>query len=76
VVTNLAFPNATPQSLALAPGSYSLGVTPTGQNTVVASQNFTLAAGDVVTIAAVGCLSTTGVCAGGQPFQFKVFNDR
>jgi hypothetical protein len=76
VVTNLAFPNATPQSLALAPGSYSLGVTATGQNTVVASQTFTLAAGDVVTIAAVGCLSTTGACAGGQPFQFKVLNDR
>jgi hypothetical protein len=76
VVTNLAFPNATTQSLALAPGSYSLGVTATGQNTVVASQNFTLAAGDVVTIAAVGCLSTTGACAGGQSFQFKVLNDR
>jgi hypothetical protein len=76
VVTNLAFPNATSQSLALAPGSYSLGVTATGQDTVVASQNFTLAAGDVVTIAAVGCLSTTGACASGQPFQFKVLNDR
>jgi hypothetical protein len=76
VVTNLAFPNATAQSLTLAPGTYSLGVTATGQNTVVASQDFTLAAGQVVTIAAVGCLSTTGACAGGQPFQFKVLVDR
>ncbi len=75
-VTNLSFPNATTTALTLAPGTYSLGVTATGQNAVVASQNFTLAAGDVVTVAAVGCLSTTGVCAGGQPFQFKVLNDR
>ena len=75
-VTNLAFPNATAQSLALPPGAYTLGVTATGQDTVVASGDFTLAAGDVVTIAAVGCLSTTGACAGGQPFQFKVLDDR
>lgn len=75
-VTNLSFPNATTTSLTLPPGSYTLGVTPTGQGTVVASQTFALAAGDVVTIAAVGCLQTTGACAGGQAFQFKVFNDR
>jgi hypothetical protein len=76
VVTNLAFPNATAQPLTLPPGTYSIGVTATGQNAVVASQDFTLAAGQVVTIAAVGCLSTTGACAGGQPFQFKVLVDR
>jgi len=75
-VTNLAFPDATPQSLPLPAGTYTLGVTATGQNNVLASQAFTLADGDVVTIAAVGCLSTTGPCAGGQSFQFKVFNDR
>jgi len=75
-VTNLSFPNATATSLTLAPGTYTLGVTPTGATTVVASQNFTLAAGNVVTVAAVGCLSTTGACAGGQPFQFKTLDDR
>jgi hypothetical protein len=36
----------------------------------------TLAAGEVVTIAAVGCLNTTGTCAGGAPFQFKRMSDR
>jgi NADH-quinone oxidoreductase subunit M len=47
------------------------------QGAVLQVLNFTLAAGDVVTIAAVGCLNvTTGACAGGQPFQFKVLNDR
>jgi hypothetical protein len=75
-VTNLAFPNATASALTLPPGTYNLGVTATGQSTVVASQSFPLAAGDVVMIAAVGCLSTTGACAGGQAFQFKVLNDR
>ena len=75
-VTNLAFPNATAQPLALPPGTYTLGVTATGQSTVLASQDFTLAAGDVVTIAAIGCLATSGACAGGQPFQFRVLDDR
>jgi hypothetical protein len=75
-VQNLAFPDATAQRLTLPPGTYRVGVTPTGQDTVVAQQVFTLAAGDVATIAAVGCLSTTGACAGGQPFQFKVMDDR
>lgn len=75
-VTNLAFPNATATPLTLPPGTYAIGVTATGGTSVVASQNFTLAAGDVVTIAAVGCLAATGACAGGQPFQFKVLNDR
>lgn len=76
LVTNLAFPNATATALTLAPGSYTLGVVATGGTAVVVSQAFTLAAGDVVTIAAVGCLSTTGACAGGQPFQFKTLDDR
>jgi hypothetical protein len=75
-VQNLAFPDATASSLTLPPGTYLVGVTPAGQDTVVAQQEFTLGAGDVVTIAAVGCLSTTGACAGGQPFQFKVLDDR
>jgi hypothetical protein len=75
-VQNLPFPAATQTALTLAPGTYRLGITATGQDTVVASEDFTLAAGDVKTIAAVGCLSTTGACAGGQAFQFKVLDDR
>jgi hypothetical protein len=75
-VQNLAFPDATAAPLTLPPGTYRVGVTPAGQDTVVAQQEFTLAAGDVVTIAAVGCLSTSGACAGGQSFQFKVLDDR
>jgi hypothetical protein len=76
-VTNLTFPNATSAALTLPPGSYTLGVTATGTDTVVASETFALAAGDVVTVAAVGCLNTTmGACTGGQAFQFKVLDDR
>lgn len=75
-VTNLAFPNATATSLTLAPGTYTLGVTAAGGTAIVASQDFTLAAGSVVTVAAVGCLSTSGACAGGQPFQFKTLDNR
>ena len=59
----------------LAPGSYTLGVTATGSSTIVASQAFTLAAGDVVSIVAAGCLSVSGACIGGEPFQFKVLLD-
>ena len=75
-VTNLAFPNATASALTLPPATYRLGVTAAGGTTVIAAQDFTLAAGDVVTIAAIGCLATSGACAGGQAFQFKVLNDR
>lgn len=79
-VTNLAFPNATAQSLQLDPGSYTLAVVPAGASTPVlptaAGATVQLAAGDVVSVAAVGCLSTTGACAGGAPFQFKVLDDR
>jgi hypothetical protein len=75
-VTNLAFPNATAAPLTLPPGTYTLGVTATGGTTVVASASVTLAAGDVTTIAAVGCLAAAGACAGGQLFQFKLLDDR
>lgn len=75
-VTNLAFPSATAAPLTLPPGTYTLGVTATGGSTVVASANVTLAAGDVTTIAAVGCLAAAGACAGGQLFQFKLLDDR
>lgn len=80
-VTNLAFPNATAAPLLLDPGTYTLGVVPAGQSTPVlpsaSGVSVTLAAGDVLTIAAVGCLNTaTGACAGGAAFQFKVLDDR
>jgi hypothetical protein len=79
-VTNLAFPNATAQALELAPGSYTLAVVPTGASSPIlpsaAGVNVQLAPGDVASIAAVGCLSTTGACAGGAAFQFKVLDDR
>jgi hypothetical protein len=80
-VTNLAFPNATPQALELDPGSYTVAVVPTGASTPVlptaAGATLQLNAGDVISVAAVGCLNTsTGACAGGAAFQFKVLNDR
>jgi hypothetical protein len=80
VVTSLGYPNATQTSLQLDPGTYTLAVVPTGASTPVlptaAGVAVTLAAGEVVTIAAVGCLNTAGTCAGGAPFQFKRMSDR
>jgi hypothetical protein len=80
VVTNLAFPDSTPTALELDPGSYTLAVVPTGASTPIlptaAGATVQLNAGDVLSIAAVGCLdTTTGICAGGGAFQFKVLND-
>lgn len=80
LVTNLAFPNATPTSLLVTPGTYTLAVVPTGQSAPVlptaAGATVTLTAGQVLTVAAVGCLNTTsGTCAGGQPFGFQVLTD-
>jgi hypothetical protein len=80
-VTNLAFPNATPQALELDPGSYTLAVVPTGASSPIlptaAGATVELNAGDVVSVVAVGCLNNaTGACAGGGAFQFKVLNDR
>jgi len=80
-VTNLAFPNATSRALELDPGSYTLAVVPTGASTPIlptaAGATLRLNAGDVISIAAVGCVNTsTGACAGGGAFQFKVLNDR
>lgn len=80
-VVNLAFPNATTTALLLDPGTYTLGVVPTGQSSPIlpsaSGVPVTLAAGSVVSVAAVGCLNTaSGPCAGGAPFQFKVLDDR
>ena len=80
VVTNLSYPNATQTSLQLDPGSYTLAVVPTGASAPIlpsaAGVTATLAAGDVVTVTAVGCLASAGACAGGAPFQFKIMSDK
>ena len=80
LVKNLAYPNATPSDLQVAPGAYTLAVVPTGQVTPVlptaSGVPVTLTAGEVVTVAAVGCLNVTvGPCAGGSPFEFTVLQD-
>jgi hypothetical protein len=75
-VTNLAFPNATAAPLELDPGTYTLGIVPTGATTPVlptaAGVSVTLAAGDVKSIVAIGALATPGA----QPFQLKVLDDK
>jgi hypothetical protein len=75
-VTNIAFPNATSTPLELDPGTYTLGIVPTGATTPVlptaAGVGVTLAAGDVKTIVAIGTLATPGA----QPFQLKVLDDK
>lgn len=80
LVKNLAYPNATPNDLQVAPDTYTLAVVPTGMTAPVlptaAGATLTLKAGEIVTIAAVGCLNTTaGSCTGGSPFAFKVLSD-
>lgn len=80
LVSDLAYPNATPKDLQVAPGTYTLAVVPTGMNSPVlptaAGATLTLKAGEIVTIAAVGCLNTAaGPCTGGSPFAFKVLSD-
>jgi hypothetical protein len=75
-VTNLGFPNATATPLELDPGTYTLGIVPTGATTPVlptaAGVSVTLAAGDVKSIVAIGTLATPGA----QPFQLKVLDDK
>lgn len=80
LVSNLAYPNATATSLQVAPGAYTLAVVPHGATTPIlpssAGVNVTLTSGQVLTVAAVGCLNTTtGACSGGQPFAFTVLTD-
>jgi hypothetical protein len=75
-VTNISFPNATTQPLELDPGTYVLGIVPTGATTPIlptaAGVSVSLAAGEVKTIVAIGALATTGA----QPFQLKVLDDK
>jgi len=80
LVSNLSYPNATPADLAVAPGSYTLAVVPTGATSPVlptaAGVTVTLEAGQIVTVAAIGCLNTTsGACANGSPFSLKLLSD-
>ena len=80
LVSDLSYPHATATDLEVAPGTYTVGVVPTGQTTPVlptaAGVALTLKAGQVVTVAAIGCLNTTaGACANGSPFALKVLAD-
>jgi hypothetical protein len=80
LVSDLAYPTATATDLEVAPGSYTLAVVPTGQTAPVlptaVGVPVTLSAGQIVTVAAIGCLNTaSGPCANGQPFALKVLHD-
>ncbi len=79
VVTDLAFPNASSAYLELDPGTYTVAVAPTGQNSPVLPTNagvpITLVAGDIKTAAAIGCLAVSGTCAGGAAFSLTLLND-
>lgn len=80
LVTNLSYPNATPSDLEIAPGTYTLAVVPAGATTPIlptaAGVPATLKAGQVLTVAAVGCLNTaSGPCANGSPLAVKVLAD-
>lgn len=79
-VVNLSFPNATAGYLDLAPATYRVAVVPTGASTPLlpaashagglAGVDLTLAAGDITTALAIGCLNTSsGACTGGRTFQ-------
>lgn len=78
-VPNLSFPNASAGYLPLDPGTYTVAVVPSGQNTPLLPSNagvpITLAAGDIRTAVAVGCLTTSGACAGGQTFSLTLLED-
>ena len=79
LVTNLEFPNTSATYLELPPGTYTVAVVPTGLNTpVLPTTNgvqITLVAGDIKTAAAIGCLATSGSCAGGVAFSLKLLDD-
>ena len=79
VVPNLSFPNASATYLELDPGTYTVAVVPTGANAPVLPTNagvpITLAAGNIRTAAAIGCLATSGACAGGVAFSLTLLND-
>ena len=79
VVTNLAFPNGSASYLELDPGTYTVAVVPAGASTPVLPTNagvaITLAPGNIKTAAAIGCLATSGACAGGSAFSLTLLND-
>jgi hypothetical protein len=80
LVSNLSYPNATPADLKVAPGNYTLAVVPTGTTSPIlptaAGVAVTLNAGEIVTVAAIGCLNTTsGPCINGSPFALTVLTD-
>ena len=80
LVTNLSYPNATAADLQVAPGTYTLAVVPAGASSPIlptsSGVTVNLTAGQVVTVAAIGCLNTsTGPCAGGQAFALTTLSD-
>jgi hypothetical protein len=86
LVSNLSYPNATSSDLQVAPGTYTLAVVPHGATSPVlptsAGVTVTLTAGEVATVAAIGCLNpTSGVCATGdtgltpQGFSLNLLSD-
>ena len=79
VVQSLSFPNASSSYLELTPGTYTVAVVPAGASTPIlptgAGVPITLAAGEIRTAAAIGCLVTSGGCAGGQPFSLTLLTD-
>lgn len=81
-VTNLSYPNATASPLLLPPGTYRLGVVPTGATTPILPNaqgvSVSLAAGDVRTVLALGLLNPQASNPAGvenSPFQLRVLND-
>jgi hypothetical protein len=84
LVRNLAFPDATGTYLDVAPGTYRVAVVPAGASTPLLPAasgagrpgvDVTLAAGDVATALAIGCLGTAGACSGASPFQLLALDD-
>lgn len=79
VVQNLAFPNASASYLELDPGNYTVAVVPTGASAPILPTNagvtITLAAGNIRTAAAIGCLAVSGTCSTGQAFSLTLLND-
>lgn len=80
LVSNLSYPNATAQDLVVDPNTYTLAVVPHGASSPLlpSSSGVTLSlkAGDVVTVAAVGCVSPgVAPCTAGQGFALVSLRD-
>jgi hypothetical protein len=79
LVTNLAYADATSTPLALAPGTYTLAVVPTGASTPLlpaGGVSVIFAAGDVKTVVAVGALAPNATNPAAQPLDLVMLDDR